>query len=232
MASNTCTAINCEKPIVAQHLCATHYKQLQRHGVAKVGSKEISAKRIDGRKLTEHPLYEQWRSITRVKHGTQVCERWQNFENFVKDVKEKPEGSIGLYRLDRLGLFEKENTAWRFPVNTANKREYQRTKAREFYARNPGYARWSSIKAIYGLTQQQYEALLARQSGVCAICEKPEMRTTKTGQTMNLHIDHCHKTKIVRGLLCSRCNTAIGFLNDDLGTLAKAVEYLKTYKDV
>ena len=230
LAGIKCLVANCGGIVAARGLCSKHYKQQQRHGAP---SEEVSAKLIDGKKFKDHALYQTWRSISRVALGTAICDEWKDFEQFVKDVGTKPEDARSLRRVDTTKPYSKTNAYWHTTaVWPDDKKAQAKNHQRAFRAANPDYARWMSIKSKYGLTKEQYEALLARQSGVCAVCEKPEMRTTKTGQTMNLHIDHCHKTKIVRGLLCSRCNTAIGFLNDDLGTLAKAVEYLKTYKDV
>lgn len=55
----------------------------------------------------------------------------------------------------------------------------------------------------YGLTHAEFEAMLARQRGKCAACSEPFTATP--------HVDHCHKTKKVRALLCRRCNLAVGF---------------------
>lgn len=68
----------------------------------------------------------------------------------------------------------------------------------------------------YGLTQAQYEALLIKQKNACAMCSKPFKVTP--------HIDHCHRTKKVRGLLCARCNVGLG-VYERLAELAAA--YLK-----
>ena len=56
----------------------------------------------------------------------------------------------------------------------------------------------------YGITLEQYEAMLAAQNGCCAIC-----RTSPT-EKRQLHVDHCHATGRVRALLCSPCNTQLG----------------------
>lgn len=58
--------------------------------------------------------------------------------------------------------------------------------------------------------------------GTCQICQ----RTESDGVTMC--VDHCHQTGSLRGILCNNCNAAIGMLNDDLGLLAKAAEYLES----
>lgn len=72
----------------------------------------------------------------------------------------------------------------------------------------------------YGITFQEYDALLTKQNGTCAICRLP----CATGR--KLCIDHDHKTGKVRGLLCRTCNSGIGLLKEDIDTLKRAVQYL------
>ena len=75
------------------------------------------------------------------------------------------------------------------------------------------------------LTEEEYGAMLEGQGGVCAICkEKP-----RSGR---LAVDHIHGTETVRGLLCNRCNTALGLFKDDPDRLAVAIVYLKHRKAV
>lgn len=76
----------------------------------------------------------------------------------------------------------------------------------------------------YGLTVDDYDRLLAEQGGACAICgvDRPEIRR-KTDR--HFHVDHCHETGVVRGLLCNRCNRGLGMLGDD--NLNKAILYLE-----
>ena len=69
----------------------------------------------------------------------------------------------------------------------------------------------------YGLTLAEYRALQARQGNACAICRKP---------ARVLCIDHCHVTGRVRGLLCPKCNSALGFCDDDPRLLRAALAYL------
>lgn len=81
--------------------------------------------------------------------------------------------------------------------------------------------------ASYGLTVGDYDSMLDRQGGVCAICNRPENRTHHlTGKTFSLAVDHDHETGKVRGLLCTRCNKAIGALGDSHESIARAVKYL------
>lgn len=68
--------------------------------------------------------------------------------------------------------------------------------------------------------------MLEGQNHVCAICSRPETR----GKTKYLSVDHCHTTGKVRGLLCAKCNTVLGYMNDNPDYLTKAMEYLKKHE--
>lgn len=89
-------------------------------------------------------------------------------------------------------------------------------------SRTPG-RRDARLRREYGITLADYESLLAKQNGACAICgvENPAGRWDKW------HVDHCHSTKKVRGILCSSCNHGIGQFKDDPALLRRAAEYLE-----
>lgn len=71
----------------------------------------------------------------------------------------------------------------------------------------------------YGMSAQDYDMLVTRQGGACAIClQKPEKP---------LFVDHCHATGKVRGLLCLTCNFALGLLRDDVTLTMAATLYLR-----
>jgi Autographiviridae endonuclease VII len=78
------------------------------------------------------------------------------------------------------------------------------------------------FRKVYGISWADYEAMFERQGGACAICKR-------TGLT--LCVDHCHLTGEVRGLLCIRCNSAIGFCSDDPALLQAAAAYLQAARD-
>ena len=75
----------------------------------------------------------------------------------------------------------------------------------------------------YGLTLEGYFDLLQKQRGGCAICGSPGGPDDK-----RLHVDHCHETGGVRGLLCSPCNVTLGMFRDDPERLRAAADYLET----
>jgi hypothetical protein len=83
------------------------------------------------------------------------------------------------------------------------------------------YRRRTRLKR-YGITPDDYDALLEYQGGGCAICG---ITTPQTGRTY-LHVDHDHDSDEVRGILCSACNTALGSFKDSRELLDRAIEYL------
>jgi Recombination endonuclease VII len=76
------------------------------------------------------------------------------------------------------------------------------------------------LKRLYNLDPGDYEKVLEFQGGVCFICGLPP----KEGK--NLHVDHCHKTGLTRGLLCWKDNAAVGKFNDDSTRVHRAWLYL------
>jgi hypothetical protein len=77
------------------------------------------------------------------------------------------------------------------------------------------------LKRRYGITIEQYDTMVEKQGGLCAICGKPP-----NGRWKRLAVDHCHKTGKVRGLLCHACNVLLGHAEDNWEVLCNAVRYL------
>ena len=84
---------------------------------------------------------------------------------------------------------------------------------KEWAERNKSKIRLSQIKYNYNLTEEEYEAL----PKACEVC----------GNTENLCIDHDHITGKVRGVLCSRCNSALGLLGDSKEVILKLASYIE-----
>lgn len=82
------------------------------------------------------------------------------------------------------------------------------------------------LKKEYGITLEEYEKMLEKQGGVCAICGKKE---THNKRKQNLSIDHNHKTNEIRALLCYKCNLAIGYVSENICILKKMISYLQKY---
>lgn len=98
-------------------------------------------------------------------------------------------------------------------------------KLRHYFVRHlkkhPDYLKVKSLKTSCtnkGITIEDFGRLLVKQKDACAICKKECKK--------RLSIDHCHKTGRVRGLLCQKCNFALGLLNDDKKLIKRMLKYL------
>ena len=84
--------------------------------------------------------------------------------------------------------------------------------------------KWARIKKLYGMSMDDFNAMMIAQNNQCAIC------CVGLNQK-NTHIDHCHATGKVRSLLCSRCNQAIGLIDESIERVEKIKTYLKEHID-
>lgn len=157
-----------------------------------------------------------------------VCERTKPLDQF---RSRKGRTSRAGYCLD----CEKQKRRSWYEAN----REQVMAKVKEWTRQNPdkvsAYRRTSRARRLgeeqermreriltgYGMSAEQYAALLESQGGTCAICERPE----RTGR--NMPVDHCHETGQVRGLLCTSCNLGLGRFADDPTRLRAAADYLE-----
>lgn len=81
------------------------------------------------------------------------------------------------------------------------------------------------LRNRYGLTVEKFNEMLVAQDWKCAICGA----SAPDHHKKRLNVDHCHKTGIVRGLLCDACNRAIGLLKDDPELMKKAISYIQSF---
>ena len=84
---------------------------------------------------------------------------------------------------------------------------------------NPASARAMRSHLLKYMPESDYNAMWAAQDGKCAICRQPCIKA--------LSVDHCHKTGRIRGLLCMRCNMALGLFKDDTAMMKRAIDYLE-----
>jgi len=92
--------------------------------------------------------------------------------------------------------------------------------------RNSNSVRSQYLKRNYGLTFEEFDSMLTKQDNCCAICKGKE----PYGRHKRFTVDHNHKTGEVRGLLCNRCNTALGLVGDNIHTLKSMIQYLESHE--
>ena len=103
----------------------------------------------------------------------------------------------------------------------------KREREKRYRDSNPDREREKHLKKNYGISLAVYDAMWDAQDGVCAICKRPETAVNpNTGSPRRLAVDHCHTTGMIRGLLCTNCNGAIGKLRDDIALFESAIDYL------
>jgi Rps23 Pro-64 3,4-dihydroxylase Tpa1-like proline 4-hydroxylase len=106
-------------------------------------------------------------------------------------------------------------------------REQAKQRAKTWYSQNKERAKKTNRKnklKQYGLTVDQYNQLIENQNNSCLICKKEFSEQIKS------HIDHCHASGKVRGILCQKCNQGIGLFYESLESLQSAIEYLKKHQ--
>ncbi len=108
--------------------------------------------------------------------------------------------------------FKKGIIPWNTGTSTPEKKKRSRSSA--------------ILRHKYGIDLDAYEEMLRKQNGVCLICGKSETKKTRYGGISTLHVDHDHITGRIRGLLCHKCNCAIGMFCEDIQILEKAIKYL------
>ncbi len=159
------------------------------------------------------------------------CKKVKRIDDFYNDKTQKTgksvqcrecnvKGTRQYYKDNRGHILRKRKKGYAaIKVQKAKYRKENKEKCKQS-ARNTNYYR------KFGIRIKDYDEMYERQSGVCAICGKKEDAIYR-GVAKNLAIDHDHVTGVVRGLLCAKCNTALGNVNDDIGILVNMIEYLK-----
>lgn len=100
----------------------------------------------------------------------------------------------------------------------ASNRPFHNARGRTWRKNNPEKSRLIAVKYKYGIQEVEYKTLMEKSGGKCMIC-------LEAGAS---HVDHCHSTGKVRGLLCRACNFGIGFFRDSVPRLKSAISYLES----
>lgn len=97
-----------------------------------------------------------------------------------------------------------------------------KNKKKDVMRRTTGKEKNKKLKQVFGITIDDYNKILEQQENKCKICGKEAKTLNK-----NLSVDHCHATGKIRGLLCTHCNSLLGFALDNTSILENAIKYLK-----
>ena len=128
---------------------------------------------------------------------------------------------------------EKEIKKYNQKYNAAHKKEIRKhiithkeerkATVKKYNNKNRENYRKHRLKTKYNITIEQYNFMLEKQNGCCNICKKHQDELKNI-----LAVDHDHATGKIRGLLCMKCNRALGAYNDNIDILLNAIEHLKS----
>ena len=104
-------------------------------------------------------------------------------------------------------------------LSTAKGKKNTKESRAKYYEQNKGYERDLRLKLRCGISLDEWNKMFGEQQGCCAICGKHQSEEKR-----NFAVDHDHETDIIRGLLCSNCNTKLGWLEARLDTIFEYIE--------
>ncbi|MFI5814846.1 endonuclease domain-containing protein [Streptomyces sp. NPDC051643] len=205
--TKTCRACKVEKPL---------------------GEFHKASKTPDGRQYRCKPCSisaARQRAIDNPEAKREADRRYRQTDKYKNGRKARREGP------QRERILEQKRESWfrNHDANLDKLRERQadpefRAKQRARYAKwrkaFPRGARKIWLQNNYGLTLEQWDAMVLAQEGRCAICQEPS----------ELVVDHCHTSGAVRELLCSTCNSGLGHFKDEPARLRAAADYLERHR--
>lgn len=177
-------------------------------------------------------LYSRYRALwKRTLRQAAGLTGWTSFEAFKADIGSELRDFQTIVAADGSQPVGPGNWCWTDPLYSqfdTTTREGRNAYERAIKDKHPHIWRDQRLHTSFGITLVDYHRMLDAQSGVCATCGEPERRV-RAGKVTRLAVDHCHSTGVIRGLLCSPCNQAMGLFRDDPDLLRKAADYLERH---
>ena len=109
------------------------------------------------------------------------------------------------------------------------KKEFKLKAVQKYRNENPEKIRDIKLRQAYGVGIDYFNAKLKEQGGVCAGCKR-DVKTIWRGKQVAMALDHNHETKQVRGVLCIKCNRALGLLEENEQSFLNLIDYINKYK--
>lgn len=116
---------------------------------------------------------------------------------------------------------------WRH-TNSDKHKKYHAEYYQKIKEKRRDYFKNNTLMRKFGISLDEYNRMCVHQNNKCLICGCEEQALSKDKRRKSLAVDHCHITGKIRGLLCSRCNIALGLLDEDITIFEKAIKYLKS----
>lgn len=118
--------------------------------------------------------------------------------------------------------YQQKDPNWR-EAQKAKSKKYRENRDPETRLKQTRNSRCKYIRRKFGITLEEYENMVLDRKGCCDICQ------SQSKGRGNLHIDHCHQTGKLRGLLCMNCNVVLGLVYDKSEILNSAINYINKH---
>jgi hypothetical protein len=219
-----CSIEGCDQKATTKDKCHKHYHQAWSKDRANRTDLPAGKRR--------HPLYIIWNE-RKLRGG--LCDEWLDFEAFIAGVGERPGPDYFLARRTAHADYGPDNFVWKQHIRRMPGESDKAFFARKWQAqkeRRPDFDKRRHLVRAYGITEARYEEMFSEQSGLCAICRKAETHIDKVrGTPKSLAVDHCHRTGVVRDLLCWTCNSTLGKIGESVDLLRAMIGYLEKWSD-
>lgn len=166
------------------------------------------------RKISAGKLKDNPPELPKIKRCYKCREVKQASEFFRSN--DRADGLRGVCKVCQKAYFQ----SWSLPDKAA-----ANAKVKAWYHANKEKIAHRQRKKVYGLEEEQYQAMFTRQGGNCLLCNKPPGKKP-------LAVDHNHETGKVRSLLCSNCNLALGLLRENPVLIRRAADYIEFFARV
>lgn len=239
-----CSVEGCGKDVHSKGMCQSHYRYLQRHGsLEQVPRAKPGPKQDPSKPYSKYKTPVPRKLKTHCPQGHEYTEENTYVYNGVRSCKVCRKTKTKAYRKSPHGPTVVNGKKYPNGIGVTNALKTHCPKGHEYTLENTSLTKAGSRvcrecnrinlriqnKKRYGISIEEYDAMLFLQEGKCAICKRVFNNEVKAP-----HIDHDHMCcpgerscgKCVRGLLCGKCNSAIGLLEDSAESARAAVDYL------
>lgn len=160
-------------------------------------------------------------AICKLCHNERVNNNRRKNPEILKRQHKKRKEKIAKLKIESPEKYNEIIDRRRFTGREWTRKNNERINKKRRGTRDPIKIKNNQLKRIYGITLEDFNIMIESQGNKCKICKN------KFEKQFDVKTDHCHKTSKVRGLLCGKCNSALGLLKENITTLKNMIKYIK-----